>query len=62
MPTCVAHSLVGYALARSTKVRFTERPGVSFLCFIILANLPDIDFLPGYLIWKSWSVPSLCPP
>ena len=49
MPTPVGHSLMGLIL-------YTERKGVNWnlnwkdmLLFLLVANLADIDFLPGFL-------------
>lgn len=50
MPLPVAHSLMGYAIAKATKVRLAKKNWLNVLIFATLANLPDIDFLPGFLM------------
>jgi inner membrane protein len=49
MPTPVAHSLAGLAIHTGTR-----KPGLPqtarLLYLIALANLPDVDFIPGYLV------------
>ncbi len=50
MPLPVAHSLMGYAIAKTTKVRLARKNWLNVLIFATLANLPDIDFLPGFLV------------
>ena len=50
MPLPVAHSLMGYTLAEATQVRLAGTAWRNVLLFAALANLPDIDFLPGFLM------------
>jgi inner membrane protein len=50
MPTSVAHILGGYAALEAGSPP-QQRRGIYFLLFVVVAsNLPDLDFLPGYLI------------
>ncbi|NNK64653.1 MAG: metal-dependent hydrolase, partial [Gemmatimonadetes bacterium] len=50
MPTSVAHIIGGYAALEAGTNR-SGRPGIFFLVLIVVvANLPDLDFLPGVLI------------
>jgi membrane-bound metal-dependent hydrolase YbcI (DUF457 family) len=50
MPLPVAHSLMGYAIAEATNVRLSEKKWINVSIFVALANLPDIDYLPGFLL------------
>lgn len=53
MPLPVGHSLMGYALYDSTRkddARFSWR---LLLLLVILANIPDADFLPGLLVGNA---------
>jgi membrane-bound metal-dependent hydrolase YbcI (DUF457 family) len=52
MPLPVGHSLMGYVLSDITKVRLAKKKWCNVLIFAALANLPDIDFLPGYLVGR----------
>src|SRR5688500_4075005 len=49
MATPVGHSLAGYAVYRSCAARESLRPMHALLLCIVMANLPDVDFLPGIL-------------
>ncbi|NNF39323.1 MAG: metal-dependent hydrolase [Gemmatimonadetes bacterium] len=50
MPTSVAHIIGGYAALEAGTNR-SGRPGIFFLVLIVVvANIPDLDFLPGVLI------------
>ncbi|MGH7491765.1 MAG: metal-dependent hydrolase [bacterium] len=49
MPLPVAHSLMGYTIGESTRYRLVQNFWVNAIILIVLANLPDIDFLPGFL-------------
>ena len=50
MPTSVAHMIGGYA-ALESGARRSPRPGIFFLFLVVIvANLPDLDFLPGVLV------------
>ncbi len=50
MPSPVGHTLLGIAFAESTPIRLAENRWVEFTLVALLANLPDLDFLPGYLL------------
>jgi hypothetical protein len=41
---------MGYALSEATKVRLAKKTWLNVFFFVVLANLPDIDFLPGFLL------------
>ncbi|HEX6135382.1 MAG TPA: metal-dependent hydrolase [Longimicrobiales bacterium] len=49
MPTPVGHSLAALAIHLTTPNRPLRQQWVPALILVVLANLPDIDFLPGYL-------------
>jgi membrane-bound metal-dependent hydrolase YbcI (DUF457 family) len=50
MPTTIAHTIAGYAAGDATGGR-SRRPWCAVLLLaLLLANLPDADFLPGLLI------------
>lgn len=49
MPLPLAHTVVGYATAASTGVRFRRNTWTALLFSVVVANLPDADFLPGAL-------------
>ena len=50
MPLPVAHSLMGYAIGESLRFRLARSFWMNAFIFMVLANLPDIDFLPGFLL------------
>jgi len=50
MPLPVGHSLAGYCLHETNGLAFFKKPWQTLLFFAVLANLPDIDFLPGFLL------------
>jgi inner membrane protein len=50
MPLPIAHSLMGYAIAKAAKVRLVRKTWLNVVVYAALANLPDIDFLPGFLM------------
>jgi membrane-bound metal-dependent hydrolase YbcI (DUF457 family) len=52
MPLPIAHSLTGYLCSEATKVRLAKKTWVNVFVFVVLANLPDFDFLPGYLMGR----------
>jgi membrane-bound metal-dependent hydrolase YbcI (DUF457 family) len=52
MPLPVGHSLMGYALSDVMKVRLAKKTWRNVFIFAVLANLPDIDFLPGFLLGR----------
>ena len=49
MPLPIAHSIVGYAFAAATGIRFRRDTMTAILFSVVVANLPDADFLPGFL-------------
>lgn len=49
MPTPVGHSLAGLAVQLAAGERDRRRMLLAAACLVAIANLPDIDFLPGYL-------------
>jgi inner membrane protein len=49
MPLPLAHSIVGYAFAAATGIRFRRDTVTAILFSVVVANLPDADFLPGAL-------------
>lgn len=46
----LAHSLAGYCVYNSQKLKFFGKPWQTAFFFVALANLPDADFLPGYFL------------
>lgn len=52
MPLPIGHSLMGYAIHDTTSVdrRFSWK---TLLLFAFIANLPDLDFLPGLLVGEA---------
>ena len=50
MPSPLAHALTGYIFYDKKPFLFFEKGWTNFLFYLFLCNLPDIDFLPGYLI------------
>lgn len=67
MPLPIAHSLMGYAIsevAEAVNVRLTSKKWLNVSIFVTLANLPDCDFLPGFLLgepnrYHQWFTHSL---
>ncbi|HEY0304490.1 MAG TPA: metal-dependent hydrolase [Longimicrobiales bacterium] len=49
MPLPLAHSIVGYSFAAATGIRFRRETVTAILFSVVVANLPDTDFLPGFL-------------
>ena len=49
MPTPVGHSLAGLAVRIAAPRSVAQQRIASSVLLIVLANLPDIDFLPGYV-------------
>src|SRR5687767_6116382 len=49
MPTPIGHSLVGIAIGLVAGRSLTRKTWSSCLITVALANLPDVDFIPGYL-------------
>ncbi|MFQ5648747.1 MAG: metal-dependent hydrolase [bacterium] len=52
MPLPVAHSMMGYVLHDTLPQERKLTTWKSLLLFVLLANLPDIDFLPGLILGK----------
>jgi len=50
MPLPIAHSLGGVAIWKCQSNSFFKTWRQNLLFFILLSNLPDLDFLPGFLI------------
>ena len=52
MPTSIGHALGGYAAADITADSGGRRPPLAAFLFlaIFVANVPDLDFVPGYLL------------
>ena len=50
MPTPLGHSLAGLSVHLATGERLERRSLVQAAGLIVLANAPDLDFLPGYLV------------
>lgn len=49
MPLPLGHSLMGYTLAEGSRIKLSRNVWMNIFIFALLANLPDIDYLPGYL-------------
>jgi membrane-bound metal-dependent hydrolase YbcI (DUF457 family) len=49
MPLPVGHAVVGYSVAAASGVRFRKQAWTALLFSLVVANLPDADFLPGAL-------------
>ena len=49
MPLPLGHTIVGYAVAAGSGVRFRKHAWTALLFSLVVANLPDADFLPGAL-------------
>jgi hypothetical protein len=52
MPTPIGHSLAGFAAGEAAGVRLAKRRWVSMLGLMLIANLPDADYIPGYLVGR----------
>jgi membrane-bound metal-dependent hydrolase YbcI (DUF457 family) len=50
MPLPIGHALAGIALQQVHPGFFFSRPWRDALFFMFLANLPDLDFLPGIIL------------
>ncbi len=67
MPLPIAHSMMGYAIseiAEAGNVRLTNKKWLNISIFVTLANFPDSDFLPGFLLgepnrYHQWFTHSL---
>jgi len=49
MPSPIGHALAGIAIQQARPGIFFARPWHEAIFFLFLANLPDLDFLPGIL-------------
>jgi membrane-bound metal-dependent hydrolase YbcI (DUF457 family) len=49
MPLPLGHTVTGYAFAAATGVRFRKHWVTALLFSVVVANLPDLDFIPGAL-------------
>jgi membrane-bound metal-dependent hydrolase YbcI (DUF457 family) len=49
VPLPLAHAVVGYAFAAASGVRFRKQMVTAVLFSVVVANLPDLDFIPGAL-------------
>jgi len=50
MPLPVAHSLTGFAIYQLKPLRFFKKVWQDVFFLLCVANLADLDFLPGFLI------------
>jgi membrane-bound metal-dependent hydrolase YbcI (DUF457 family) len=50
MPSPVGHTIFGLAFARVSNVPLARNSWTEVAVVAFLANLPDLDFLPGYLL------------
>lgn len=50
MPSPVAHSLMGYAIYLLSQMRAAAVKWPRVVIFVLAANIPDIDFLPGIMM------------
>jgi len=50
MPSPIAHSLMGYTISRLTPGAASKRRISLTLFYLLTANAPDLDFIPGFLI------------
>jgi inner membrane protein len=49
MPLPVGHSLMGYALYETSAGEQTQFSWRMVMFFIVIANVPDLDFIPGFV-------------
>ena len=49
MPLPLGHAVVGYAVTAASRVQFRRQALTAILFSTVVANLPDLDFLPGAL-------------
>src|SRR5919108_865930 len=50
MPSPVGHSLLGYLIYRGTGAAPAERTWLTLALYLLGANAPDLDFIPGLLL------------
>ncbi len=53
MPSPIAHSLMGYLICRVTIKSFKGQKWYIILLCIFIANIPDLDFLPGLFVGSA---------
>ena len=49
MPLPLGHAVVGFSVTAASGVPFRRQTLTAILFSIVVANLPDLDFLPGAL-------------
>jgi inner membrane protein len=49
MPSPIGHALTGFAIQQARPSIFMAKPWQECVLFLLLGNLPDLDFLPGLL-------------
>lgn len=49
MPLPLGHTVVGYCVTAASGIRFRKDVKTALLFSVVVANLPDLDFLPGLL-------------
>jgi inner membrane protein len=50
MPSPIGHAIAGYAVVSGSKETLSRRVWISVAGAMFLANLPDVDFIPGLLL------------
>jgi inner membrane protein len=50
MPSPVGHSLTGYLIYRATAKGDANERWWTFALYLVAANIPDLDFIPGLLV------------
>ena len=50
MPLPVAHSLAGFTILQGQRLVFFQKLWQNVLLFVVLANLADADFIPGFFV------------
>jgi len=50
MPSPIGHSLAGYIIYRAIRRPAAVREFVSVLPYLVVANAPDLDFIPGFFV------------
>ncbi len=53
MPSPIAHSLVGYLIYRVASRPFDRQKRYIILLYLLVANIPDLDFLPGIFVGNA---------
>ncbi|MFQ5584839.1 MAG: hypothetical protein ACE5GL_10425 [Calditrichia bacterium] len=52
MPSPIGHSLAGYVIASFKSGSLFNKNLSTVLLFVFVANVPDLDFIPGLIIGK----------